>query len=383
MARLFNILTLTVFYLWSFGDTVVKATSVILPPGTGPNDVGTIELELVDYSRTNPFAADTSNPGPRSFMVQLFYPAKNVHKYPLAPYMRPGTAAYHESNFGLPNGTISLIQTNSHSGAPIKSCNDIQTIIFSTGYGVSRQSYTTFAEDLASHGYLVITIDHPYDAGVVEFPDGSLVFNNLTKDLEDPGTRLEHIDIRVKDTQFTLDLLYSNLTKSIPGVRTRIRIQETGMFGHSLGGATAAETMFVDSRICGGIDLDGSLGGQVVNKGLAKPFLLMGAPSHNTTSDPTWGPFWEHLSGWKRSLVLADSQHLTYSDFPVVAQMLSGIIDLTPKDLEQLFGTIDGLRANVVLRTYLLAFFEFVLRGESDCLFEGPDPLYPEISYQS
>lgn len=35
--------------------------------------------------------------------------------------------------------------------------------------------YSTSAGDLASQGYVVITVDHPYDAAIVEFPDGSVV----------------------------------------------------------------------------------------------------------------------------------------------------------------------------------------------------------------
>lgn len=383
MAHFSHMLTLMLYYFWSLGLAAANSTGFSLPPVTGQNDVGTIELQLVDYSRINPFAEDPSSPGPRSFMIQLFYPAINAKKYPLAPYMRPTTAAYYNSGFGLPNGTMSLIQTNSHTGAPINSSGDTQLILFSTGYGVSRTLYTALAEDLASHGYLVVTIDHPYDAAVVEFPDGSLVFIDLTADMDDPVTLSKFLDLRVKDTLFTLDLLQSNLTKSIPGVRTRLRIRETGMFGHSLGGATAAEVMLNDRRIRGGVNLDGSMQGQVAAKGLKKPFLLMGVPSHNLTSDPTWTSFWAQLRGWRRSLVLANSEHFTYSDLPPVVESLGGANSDLTKVMEPLLGKIGGVRANQLERAYILAFFDFVLKGESDCLFDGSSPLYPEISFQS
>lgn len=380
MIHLSRTLTLIVYCFWA-----ANAIDSALPPVTGENDVGTIDLQLVDYSRINPFVTNSSSPGPRSFIVQLFYPAKNVHKYHLAPYMRPATAAYYDVALGLPNGTTSIVQTNSYGGAPIKSSGDIQLILFSTGYGFSRTLYTSFAEDLASHGYLVATIDHPYDANIVEFLDGSVIYADPTTNMDDPATVLKILDLRVKDTLFTLDLLRSNLTKSIPGVRTRLKIQETGMFGHSLGGSTAAEVMLADHRVSGGIDLDGSLQGKAMEKGLAKPFLLMGVPSHNLTSDPSWTSFWAHLSGWRRSLVLADSEHLTYSDLPPLLKSLSGDDEdgAIHEALAPIVGMIDGVRASQLVRTYILAFFEFVLGCESDSLFDGPDPLYPEISYQS
>ena len=48
-------------------------------------------------------------------------------------------------------------------------------VLFSTGYGLERQLYTGLVEDLASHGYVVVAIDHPHDANIVAFPDGHTV----------------------------------------------------------------------------------------------------------------------------------------------------------------------------------------------------------------
>lgn len=384
MARLSSILALTFFSLASLGATVPSPAGIPLPPGTGKDDIGTIEMQLIDHSRLNPFAGNAETPGPRSFMIQLFYPAKQANKYPLAPYMSPVTAAYHDAMFGLPNGTMSLIQTNSHQGAPMKPRHKTELILFSTGYGVSRQAYTTFAEDLASHGYLVAMIDHPYDAPIVEFPDGSIVLADLASDLSDPALFAKVQGVRVDDALFALQLLHYNLTSCIPGVRSRLRIHDVGMFGHSLGGATAAETMWHDSRITGGINLDGQMGGEVLGSDLARPFLLMSTPDHNRTNDATWAAFWEHQSGWKKALVLADSHHLTYSDFPLLAEALPSTASVfTPEELEEMFGTINPRRANLLQRAYILGFFQFALRGAEDSLFDGPDARYPEISFQN
>lgn len=384
MARLSSILALTFFSLVSLGTPIPNPTGVLLPPGTGKDDIGTIGMQLVDYSRPNPFAGDTETPGPRSFMIQLFYPAKHANQYPLAPYMPPATAAYHEVMFGLPNGTMSLIQTNSHQAAPIKLRHKTELILFSTGYGVSRQAYTTFAEDLASHGYLVAMIDHPYDAPIVEFPDGSLILADPAADLSDPELLAKLRGVRVDDALFALQLLHHNLTSCIPGVRSRLQIHDTGMFGHSMGGAAAAETMWHDSRVTGGINLDGQMGGDVLGSDLARPFVLMSTPDHNRTNDATWAAFWEHQSGWKKALVLADSKHLSYSDFPVLAEAFSGAGSaFTPEELAAMFGSINAQRANLLQRAYILGFFQFALRGAEDSFFDGPAARYPEISFQN
>lgn len=385
MARLSAFLAFTVFCFPSLGGAAATPIpgAVSLPPGTGPYDVGTIELQLTDYDRENPFVP---NGGPRSFMISLFYPAKNVDKYPLAPYMGPGTADFNEKSFGLPAGTLSLIAPTSHLGAPFNLHTTSKLIIFSTGFGTSRQGYTTFAEDLASHGYLVATIDHPYDAGVVEFPDGTLILSDPATDLSDPATMSKMMDARVADALHTFNrLLHGNLTKSIPGVRTRLRVHNAGMFGHSLGGAATAAAMVADNRIRGGINMDGQLVGPAISYGLPAPFLLMGTPVHNLTTDATWGTFWASLTGWRRALVLTGALHLTFSDFPVLAQLLGAVESgaFTKEALEALFGTIEGARANVVQRKYVREFFGYVLRGESGKLFDGPDSAFPEVVFQT
>jgi hypothetical protein len=48
-------------------------------------------------------------------------------------------------------------------------------VVFSPGLSASRLLYTLQAKALASYGFVVVTIDHPYDATFVEFPDGSSV----------------------------------------------------------------------------------------------------------------------------------------------------------------------------------------------------------------
>ena len=56
-------------------------------------------------------------------------------------------------------------------------------VLFSPGFGVERELYAGLVEDLASHGYVVVSIDHPHDAGVVEFPDGRVVIPKSQMDI--------------------------------------------------------------------------------------------------------------------------------------------------------------------------------------------------------
>lgn len=122
----------------------------------------------------------------------------------------PATAAIEDSHFTgtIPNGTFEAFK--------LQACRDVDygrtqdprafpVILFSPGAGTPRLYYGALAQSLASSGYAVITIDHPYDADVVEFPDGTLVFNaNITLDI--PSLK-KVVLTRVSDASFVLTQL--------------------------------------------------------------------------------------------------------------------------------------------------------------------------------
>lgn len=71
----------------------------------------------------------------------------------------------------------------------------------------SRQLYSAMAQRVASSGYLVISIDHPSDASIVEYPDGTLVYaDNITTTAQ---TDLD-VATRAQDVSFLLDQLSAN-----------------------------------------------------------------------------------------------------------------------------------------------------------------------------
>lgn len=80
--------------------------------------------------------------------------------------------------------------------------------------------------------------------------------------------------------------------------------------------------MLNDSRIAGGLAMDGALFGPVVQKGLDKPFILMAHTNHPHTNDcsaddpfKSWFHIWPNMRGWKLDIMLTNSLHYTFSDF--------------------------------------------------------------------
>jgi len=357
-----------------------------LPEPSGPYRIGTVSLHLVDTARTDPWLA--SHPT-RELMVQLWYPATTTAGRPRAPWLSPGAVPHLEAALGVPAGVLTWPTTHAGVGAPVdRGEHGRPVILYSPGAGADRSFGTVLVEELASHGYVVVTIDHTHDAGEVEFPDGRVEVASFPADVTD-AVIAQALAVREADTRFVLDQLAAINTGRNPdaehrplppGLRDALDLTRTGMFGHSLGGATAAVTMHDDRRIKAGIDLDGSLLGDTATAGSDRPFLLLGSDQAGP-EDPSWDTFWANQRGWKRELVLTGSTHLSFTDLEVLYPQGGPLVGLTPEQIAQVVGTLAPLRAVRVERAYVRAFFDVHLRHQDHCLFCGPSPRYPEIRF--
>jgi pimeloyl-ACP methyl ester carboxylesterase len=231
---------------------------------------------------------------------------------------------------------------------------------------------------LSSTGYIVITIDHPYDAGIVTFPDNSTILAaNITTNTQ----ILDDLDVRVKDVTFVLDQLNrpSVISRLIPGRTRGLDTSKVGIFGHSLGGATAAEAMLSDSRLIGGINLDGTFFGSVVNRGLDKPFMIMSHEGKNLTTDVSWATLWPRLKSFKRGFTISGSTHGTFTDLAEAADLI-GLRERFPAEAAAFLGSISGERATQVIGAYTSRFFDFVLKGKKYELLDRSSMEFPEVT---
>lgn len=175
------------------------AGALMLPNPTGPYPVSVVVGSLTDKSRIDPYAPSDST-RQRRVMTSLFLPVYSTavrSKVRTVPYMTPLVAEDYgllATTIGLPNSTFASFEVNTTQVLGGRCSNKSRStssarrprlplIIFSPGFGQSRLLYGTMARSMASEGYAVVTIDHPYDASVVEFPDGSFVRNaNISTD---------------------------------------------------------------------------------------------------------------------------------------------------------------------------------------------------------
>lgn len=256
-------------------------------------------------------------------MIQIWYPAARVTGRLRAPWMTPAAARHFQSSGLLPTGYVTLPDSHAGPDAPALTAGGRRPVIlYSHGHGQHRSSSLSLVEDLASHGYVVVTIDHTYDAGQVEFPGGRVEtygMPELSPDLppaEEARIVGKAVRVRVDDVRYTLKELRRAVRHETPGFPVGLRdimdLSRTAMFGHSLGGATTAEAMCAGLPITAGVNLDGALFGEVVTRGVDRPLLLVGA---DQPDDTTWLDTWPHLRGWRRFMRLAGSEHFSFTDY--------------------------------------------------------------------
>ncbi|WP_199818977.1 alpha/beta hydrolase family protein [Streptomyces sp. NRRL B-1347] len=372
------------------GDPVRPA----LPAPTGPHPVGTVTTRLVDHSRHDPWV--TSQPY-RELMVSVWYPARKTGGSPRpAPYMAPGAAERWDAAapHGIAKGAVDWpgMRTHARQAAPADDRGGRRPVLlYSAGANDPRTWGTSLVEEMASRGYVVITVDHTYEAPGVQFPDGSVKDDKPMRDalakVTDERSLSELlkkvVDTRVADDKFVLDRLGA-LPHGLSRLVDRGRV---GMFGHSAGGVAAAETMYEDKRVKAAVDLDGTLelNGEpkgtnltpVARHGVDRPLLLMGREGSDHTTEPSWRAFWSHTPGWKRDFTLRGSRHQTYTDLAAVLPQTGASQDVIEKNI----GTVDPKRAITAQRAYVASFFDRWLRDRDDHLLDGPSPRFPEVRH--
>jgi predicted dienelactone hydrolase len=251
--------------------------------------------------------------------------------------------------------------------------------------------YTSLAEDLASHGYVVVGFDAPYRSFVVVFPDGRVITRAPQNNADLVGGLVEKEQLAKKlvqawsaDMGFALDQL-ERLNASDPSGRFlgRLDMQRVGVFGHSLGGATALQFCHDDSRCKAGIDVDGAPFGSVIVEGVTQPFMFL-LSDHRSESgaekrqvEANIRSIYDRLPGDRRlQIMIRGAGHYMFSDdgamlkSPLVMRVLRtlGIVRL------------NGRRQVAMTAHCISTFFDVYLKGAPASELKS-QPEYPGIEY--
>ena len=349
-----------------------------LPPPTGPYPVGTVSLHLVDGSRPDPVAG----PGHyRELMASVWYPARDVRRYPLAPWMSPAAARARLTSAGFEADAAVAPLTAGHEGAPVRRAGGrLPVVVYSHGAQSHRADTTIVVQELASHGYAVVTVAHTYDA-ITEFPDGrlSVPLDILGLTPRDYAQDIRFVLDRVEDLAAgrNPDAEHRPLPAGLRGAFDPHRI---GMFGWSKGGTATAIIASEDPRVRAGLSFDGPMQTQPpLTTDLSRPFMLMTAVFTRAV-EPSVAGFWSHLTGWRLNVQADGAVHSSYGDNQVLIPQLAKAVGMSDEELRGWIGTLDPARALRIQQAYPLAFFDLQLRQRGH-LLDGPSAAFPEVKF--
>ncbi len=369
-------------------------TEITLPAPTGHFAVGRTTYTWVNNTRTDELAPSSGTK--REVVVWIWYPSAAAKSAALVEYL---PAAW-RSALALHSGALmsqfltrdlSLVRTHRTSDPEVSpEQRSYPVVIMRAGGGALTTDYTTLAEDLASHGYIVVGFDAPYRTFVVVLQSNRVVIRPPTNDPENlqPGQANRLINslllMWTSDTNFVVSQLQSLNAVDPSGKFTgRLDMQRLGMFGHSFGGAQALQFCHDDPRCKAGIDIDGAPYGSVVQDGLKQPFMFILSDHSHDLPDSVSGQIhasfqsiYDRLPNGRLFITIRGANHFSFSD-----QML--LKSHYVIRLLRIFGVgrLDGRRGLAITADYVRTFFDVYLKEAPASLLNKPSQLYPEVQF--
>ncbi|CAM5677427.1 Alpha/beta hydrolase OS=Streptomyces alboniger OX=132473 GN=CP975_01355 PE=4 SV=1 [Streptomyces alboniger] len=363
------------------GAAAPAATRLVLPGPTGPHPVGTVQLHLVDRSQPD----DVAGPGHfRELMATVWYPARDVRGYPVAPWMPAGAFQAFVTDAGLSDLARLGPLSAGHVGAPVRrSGRRLPVVVFSHGAHSHQGDHTVMVQELASHGYAAVTVAHQYDT-YTEFPDGRIAVPS--EDRQAPTLPADF----AADLRFVLDCVEQLAAGHNPDVDHRelpagllgsLDPRRMGAFGWSKGGTATACAMLADDRIRAGLSLDGPMEMRPPLDGdLDRPFMMMSAEFSRATH-PEVAAFWSHLRGWRLDIRAEGAAHVSYGDNEALFPQVAKLLGWSRQQLQDVIGTLDPDQAVKIQQAYPLAFFDEHLRHRRRRLLDGPSRAFPAVTF--
>ncbi len=367
-------------------------TRITLPVPTGHFAVGRTTYTWINDAETDELAP---SPGAkREVVVWIWYPSSATASAARGEYLPAAWRLALEQHSGVLMNKfltrdLSLVEVHSTSDPEVSpEQRSYPVVIMRAGGGALTTDFTTLAEDLASHGYVVVGFDAPYRTFAVVLPDNRVVFRPQTNDPENlPADEANLLINRLlpmwtSDTAFVVTQLERLNTADPPGKFTgRLDIQHLGMFGHSFGGATALQFCHDDPRCKAGIDMDGAPYGSVVQEGLKQPFLFILSDHSRELSDPAskqiladFQSIYDRLPNGRWFITIRGANHFSFSD----QILLKSHFVLT---LLRKFGIVglDGRRGLAITADYVHTFFDVYLKGAPAGSLNTLSQPHPEV----
>ncbi|MDT8337163.1 MAG: hypothetical protein RQ856_04965 [Candidatus Izemoplasmatales bacterium] len=308
----------------------------------------------------------------RRIKLQVWYPAETVEGYEQVPWLLDGITISKalSKDFGFPvfalNQTANVL-SNSYLDAPISNTHtQYPIVIISHGWRGFRNLHTDFAEELASSGYIVVSIDHTYGSVATVFEEDIAYLNKdalpsreSTPDFLDYANRL--VSTYGEDVISTIDYLeVLNSNSELSNFAGRIDLTKIGVIGHSTGGGGDVYASLKDDRITALIGLDAwveSINSTDISNGLNIPSLFLRSGDWETGENNE--NLYALIDSSEATSTLFQIDGTTHFDFTMV-YMFSPLIKLVGFS-----GSIDSKDLNLILEEVIYDFFDETLRANT------------------
>jgi len=347
-----------------------------LPQPGGGFDVGISQVVLTDETRPETFTSQTDDF--RQVPLMIWYPAANpLNARPVTYWLdQPQISRQLTGMLNLPFfllDHLSLVQTHAALDAPAAGGQPpFPVILFSHGYRLGYlQQNTSLMETLASQGYVVISIGHPYQAAAVPDENGKLIpfaTETARRFSQDAAFREESLTIWTDDLRFVLNHLPDfQQGKFLPQLTGRLDLERIGVAGMSFGGSAASRLCLQEVRCDALLTLDSPQYEPVLSASLQQPSLFFAAQE----SEYVRREVYEQVNAPAYLLTIQGSAHYDFTDLTLVSPLNAAL---------GFSGGVNGDQMVRILNQYSLAFFNRHLKDLPAPLLDSPSAAYPEVT---
>lgn len=334
--------------VWKIVLTTVALLIALIPPilfpqYQAPEVTGEYEVRTAVYTYTDPTRVEefTDTGEHRRVNVKFWYPGHAEGKYPL--------------------------------------------IVFSHGaFGVRESNASTFTE-LASHGYVVVSVDHPYHSFYTQGVDGTITTINAAymREVNDSnkdgvytveelyGLTQKWMKLRTGDMNLVINTILDKAASDQDPVYRLIDSEHIGVIGHSMGGAASVALGRERSDVDAVVNLDAPFFTELVydrkindlaakNEPYRVPLLNIytddvwrqlgknSAYAANNTSNPNFkDAYTVHFEGAK---------HLSLTDLPLFSPILANMLQRGQADIDKYY-------CIEMMNRLILEFCDYTLKG--------------------
>lgn len=380
----------------SLGAFPLSASAICLPyflpvftieAPTGAYPVGTVSYTWADAARTDRDGTI------RTLNVQVWYPSEKGRSGHKAAYISnlPAFSRAIQEQYGIPRSLLRYldrVETHAYLDVPFASEVKESPLIFVSHGNMLGARFTSNFQtvELASHGYVVVAVEHPGTALLSAYPDGTYVpYTDTVSHL--PMEYLLHNEASIPaireqttDIEFVLEKVRALIEPGAPSpLAGKVDLSKMGIIGHSLGGATAVDVLYRNPAFLAAINMDGYLYGESRDTPLDRPALLMtgGLEVESGSEFEAMKRTEEQrrefiLAGRGCRLDIERASHLDFTDFPLYSPLLKSI-------------SPDVKRNHRLINESTLCFLDRYLRGNENaaCRDLGPEQVGPHNAGQN